>query len=293
MSRTHEPLTILSDTHIGHSASVIRDPEELAPLFGDSATVVFNGDTVEMLWRHNRGRARAQLRRVASVCRREGARPVFVTGNHDPFVSAIHHLDLREGRVLVTHGDILFHEVAPWSRGAEILGPKRTRILRTMGADALEDFERQLLATKWTSLALEMREPCSPSGWLPRVRMLARETWPPWRVLRILRFWMETPDRAAGLARAFRPRARFVVVGHTHHAGVFERDGRVVVNTGAYLPFSKRLAVRLEGDRLSVVRVVRRGRRFRLGRVVRSFGLERPESAVEPRPARRQPSRMR
>ncbi len=279
------PLAILSDTHIGHTASRVRSAGQLEGLVRGVSTVVFNGDSVEMLWRPNRPQAREQLRRLVGVCRRAGARPIFVNGNHDPFVSTINHLDLAGGSVLATHGDILFHEVAPWSRDADVVGPQRQHLLESMGGDALTDFERQLLATKWASLALEMREPCSPGGLLPTVRMALRETWPPWRVLRIVRFWMQTPERAAGLARMFRPDARFVVIGHTHHPGVWEHDGRVVVNTGAYLPFSSRLAVRVEPGELRVHRVACRHGRFDWGRLVRRFELPAfPEqSVVEPR----------
>lgn len=269
------PILVVSDTHIGHTASMVRDPEQLAPLVSGARTVIFNGDTVEMLWKHNRERAREQLRRLAGVCRREGARPVFVNGNHDPFVSAINHLDLAGGEIMLTHGDILFHEVAPWSRDARVLGPLRNRLLQRMKNDELEDFERQLLAAKWASLALEMKDPCSPGGMLPTLRMAMRELWPPWRCLRILRFWMETPARAAGLARMFRPDARFVMIGHTHNPGVWNVDGRVIVNTGAYLPFSRRLAVRIDDQQVRVHRVSRRGKDFRLGRNLKVFPLER------------------
>ncbi len=269
-----EPVTILSDLHIGHSAGLVNDPEQLAPVFAESSTVILNGDSVEMLWKHNRDQARAQLRRLGSVCKREGARAIFVNGNHDPFVSAINHLDLLDGRMLVTHGDILFHEVAPWSREAPIIGPQRERFLEAVGDDdALTDFERQLLAAKWASLALEMREPCAPTGLFPRVRMLLRETLPPWRVLRIVKFWMETPSRAAGLAAMFRPEAKVVVIGHTHYPGVWKRDGRIVINTGAYLPFSTRLAVQIEDGRIVVRQVVRRGKDFALGRTRREIDL--------------------
>lgn len=279
------PLAILSDTHMGHTASRVRSADQLEPLAHGVSTVVFNGDSVEMLWRPNRPQAREQLRRLVGVCRRAGARPIFVNGNHDPFVSTISHLDLAGGSVLTTHGDVLFHEVAPWSRDAEVVAPQRRRLLESMGADAPADFERQLLATKWASLALEMREPCSPGGILPTLRMALRETWPPWRVLRIVRFWMQTPERAVRLARMFRPDARFIVIGHTHHPGVWEHDGRVVVNTGAYLPFSSRLAVRVEPGELRVHRVVCRGGRFDWGRLVRRFDLPMfpAQSVVEPR----------
>ena len=71
-----EPIRILSDLHFGHPASIIERPEQLAPLFREAKTVVFNGDTVEL--RYLRGR-RIGMRNsvlVRETCEAAGARPV-------------------------------------------------------------------------------------------------------------------------------------------------------------------------------------------------------------------------
>lgn len=262
------PVTVISDLHVGHNASYIKDPAHLAPLFRQTATVVFNGDTVEMLWVYNRDKAQEQLAHIARVCQHEGARPIFLNGNHDPVVSSASHLDLCEGAVLVTHGDVLFHDIAPWSHEAKIIGPEHSRILQQMGEEAHTDFEQKLIAVKWASLALEMHEPKRPGGRMAGLAMALREGWPPWRALRILQFWIETPGLADHIARSFRPQARFVVVGHTHYSGIWTRHARTIINTGSFLPFSGRLAVQLERDRLDVRRIIWRDGQWRFGKTI-------------------------
>lgn len=267
------PITVLSDLHVGHPASYLTDPAQLAPLFQDAATVVFNGDSVEMLWLCNRDRAQQQLERLAQACLEQGARPVFLNGNHDPVVSSANYLDLCNGAVLVTHGDILFHEIAPWSREAKILGPEHTRILETMDHDARTDFEERLVAAKRVSLMLEMHEPRTSMSRWAGLRTAVREGWPPWRALRIIHYWMQTPGLAHELVERYRLPARFVVIGHTHYAGVWKRGDRVVVNTGSYLPLSGRLAVRISPDRFEVCKVVWEKGQWRFGRILDTYPL--------------------
>lgn len=267
------PVNIVSDLHVGHPASYIRDPEQLAPLFVDAKTVIFNGDSVEMLWMYNRERAHDQLGEIAEVCLKQGARPVFLNGNHDPMVSSASHLDLCNGALLVTHGDILFHDVAPWSKDAPIIASEHERVLDELDFDALTDLEDRLHAIKRASLALEMYDPRRPTGRLAGLALALREGWPPWRALQIVRFWMLTPGLAATLAAAYRPDARFVLVGHTHFAGVWNRGPRVVINTGSFLPFSGRLAVKLYPERMEVYSLRCQQGTWHFGRMVRDFKI--------------------
>jgi UDP-2,3-diacylglucosamine pyrophosphatase LpxH len=262
------PVVILSDLHIGHPASRITDPEALAPLIRGAATVVFNGDSVEMLWVGNRDHAQEQVERLARTCSDAGARPVFLNGNHDPIISSASYLDLCDGAVLVTHGDILFHSVAPWSREAPALGTAHSRLLEELDEQAKADLAERLLIAKRAQLTLEMHEPHHGRGLYVRLLTIAREVWPPWRALKIMHCWTQTPGFAARLAQEHRPQARYVIIGHTHRAGVWQRDGRVVINTGSFMSFSGRALVRLSAERLEVQTVLRQGTGWQLGRVV-------------------------
>jgi len=267
------PLTVISDLHVGHPASYIKHPDELAPLFRDVASVVFNGDSVEMLWLMNRDRAAEQVEQISSVCLAQGARPVFLAGNHDPVVSSAGYLDLVGGSILVTHGDILFHDIAPWSSEARILGPEHLRILEGMSDDERQDLAERLVAVKKTALKFEMHEPKRPGGGLAKLRTLIREGWPPWRALGIIRCWMLTPGAAEELAKRFRPKAKFVLIGHTHYAGVWHRNGRVIINTGSFMPISGRTAVRIEANRMEVRKIVKVGNQWNFGKTIANFEL--------------------
>ncbi len=269
------PILVLSDIHLGHPASYAHEAEQLRPLFKNFSTVVFNGDTAEILWPNTRELANKHLEDIGNICLEEGAAPIYVSGNHDPMVSSANHLDLYGGAMLITHGDILFHELAPWSREANITGPAHTEALKRLGRNALSDFEQRLFAVKEASISIEMHTLDVPRSWWTKIAMILREGMPPWRAFRILKFWQQTPHRANLLADIFRPMSKFVLIGHTHRAGVWDIGDRTIINTGSYLPLSGRTAVLLEKDKLEVRKVDLKNGEFVLGAKV-------AERAVEP-----------
>src|SRR5260370_12944576 len=114
-----EAVLILSDLHLGHRASLIEHPEQLAHLLHGPGSVIFNGDTAEMRNSEDRLVGRKLAADLARICHQAGRKAFFVNGNHDPTVSNTNHLDLERGAILVTHGDILFLDLAPWSRHAK------------------------------------------------------------------------------------------------------------------------------------------------------------------------------
>src|ERR1700736_4876302 len=223
-----EPILILSDLHLGHRASLIEHPDQLASLLHGPGSVIFNGDTAEMRNSEDRVVGRKLAADLARICHQTGRKAFFVNGNHDPTVSSTNHLDLAQGAILVTHGDVLFLEVAPWSHDARRYLKKHQQILERLGPDGYADFETRLLASKRTSIELQMIEEPLTRGHSPGFRLLVRNCWPPWRPLMIIKAWTEVPGRAADLARVFRPQARFVFVGHTHCPGTWEVSPRVI-----------------------------------------------------------------
>ena len=138
-----EPILILSDMHLGHRASRIKHPEQLAPLLRGPGSVIFNGDTSEMRNPEDRVVGRKLAADLARICHQSGRKAFFLNGNHDPNVSGTNHLDLAQGAILVTHGDILFLDVAPWSRDAGHYRKKHREILEVLGPDEYIDFELQ------------------------------------------------------------------------------------------------------------------------------------------------------
>jgi predicted phosphodiesterase len=275
-----EPILVLSDLHLGHRASRIKHPEQLAPILDGPGSVIFNGDTSEMRNSEDRQIGRKLAADLARICHQTGRKAFFVNGNHDPTVSSTNHLDLANGAVLVTHGDILFLDVAPWSRDARHYRKKHRQILDGLGPDGYTDFEKRLLASKRTSIELQMLEPPLTRGRSRGFRLLIRNCWPPWRPLMIIKAWYEVPGRAADLARAFRPEARFVLVGHTHCPGIWRVAPRVIINTGSFVPYFGACAAIIESGRLEVRQISVFQQQFVLGKSLRKFAIEQPQSQL-------------
>jgi predicted phosphodiesterase len=269
-----EPILILSDLHLGHRASRIKRPEQLAPMLHGPGTVIFNGDTSEMRNPEDRLVGRKAAADLARICHQAGRKAVFVNGNHDPTVSIINHLDLADGAILVTHGDILFLGVAPWSREASHYLKKHRQILDGLGPDAYADFEKRLLASKRTSIELQMLEEPLTRGRSPGFHLFVRNCWPPWRPMMIVKAWCEVPGRAAHLARVFRPEAKFIIVGHTHFPGAWEVPPHVVINTGSFVPYFGACAAIIEAGRIEVRRIDSHRQQFVLGKLMRDFRIE-------------------
>jgi len=269
-----EPTLILSDLHLGHRASRIKDPEQLVPVLKGSSSVIFNGDTAEMRHTTDRPIGRKLAAELARICHQEGRKAFFVNGNHDPTVSNINHLDLHQGAVLVTHGDILFLDVAPWSRSAKHYLMKHREILSNLGPEDFTDFEKRLLATKRTAIELQLVEPAVTDDRWPGLQLFLRQFWPPFRPLMILKAWWETPAKAANLARVFRPQARYILVGHTHFPGVWKIDPRIVINTGGFVPCFGAFAAIIDTKRIELRQVDSHKGKFVLGKRLAGYAID-------------------
>jgi predicted phosphodiesterase len=268
-----EPILILSDLHMGHRASRIKDPEQLAPLLSGIRCVVLNGDTAEMRHEEDRPIGRKLAADLAKMCHHLGTKPFFINGNHDPTISHINHFDLASDIILVTHGDVLFFGVTPWSRDAAHYRRKHQEILDGLDPENLSDFEERLRATKQTALELQMVEPPLTKSRIPGLRLALWQLWPPWRPFKILKAWQETPKRAVDLANIFRPKARFVIIGHTHFPGAWKKSGRVVINTGSFIPYFPAHGAIINRDRIEVRQIDLQQGKFRFGKEIGSFVL--------------------
>jgi predicted phosphodiesterase len=268
-----EPILILSDLHMGHRASRIKDPEQLAPLLSGIRCVVLNGDTAEMRHEEDRPIGRKLAADLAKMCHHLGTKPFFINGNHDPTISHINHFDLASDIILVTHGDVLFFGVTPWSRDAAHYRRKHQEILDGLDPENLSDFEERLRATKQTALELQMVEPPLTKSRIPGLRLALRQLWPPWRPFKILKAWQETPKRAVDLANIFRPKARFVIIGHTHFPGAWKKSGRVVINTGSFIRYFPAHGAIINRDRIEVRQIDLQQGKFRFGKEIGSFAL--------------------
>ena len=110
-----EVIRILSDLHYGDRSSRVRSLAALRPLFAGADRVVFNGDSLETRAGRSANRTEQHRQRFLDFVHHEVPRGVLLTGNHDADISDLHHLDLLGGIVFVTHGEILFEDLVPWS----------------------------------------------------------------------------------------------------------------------------------------------------------------------------------
>lgn len=226
-----EPVLILSDLHLGHAASRIDSVEHLRPLLEGAGTVVFNGDTFQELARAFRPRSEALLRELRALCDEMGIETVFLPGNHDPGWGGKGWLELAEGKIIVTHGDGVMWGGSPWSRESF----ERSEGIRKLWAENVEadlDPEKRLELAR--EVALLLKPPSIPKG-RSFVRRAMDALHPPRRAFEILRVWWDQANRAEAFLRRYFPEAEVLVLGHFHRMGVWQRNGALIINTGAYV----------------------------------------------------------
>jgi predicted phosphodiesterase len=267
------PIRIISDIHLGNRASLVLEPEKVAALFQGVGTVVLNGDTFDHR-RRERGKApNHPIELFENLAWREGAELVMIAGNHDPDCSTVYHLDLAHGQILVTHGDVLYPEIAPWSHFAAQFREMIRKELEELEHPSLHTLEHLLATNKSVARQILIQ----PHFYFPTnegfIRHLLRYLWPPVRILRILGSWQRLPVSAAELAEDHRPQARFIIVGHTHFPGVWNRRGRCIINTGSFLPLLGRRLVDIHEDRVEVRKIRRSVNAFHPGRLVKQYAL--------------------
>jgi hypothetical protein len=183
-------------------------------------------------------------------------------------------LSLAGGRVWLTHGDVFFENVAPWSR---ILPELRRRVAHHSAHYSPADrarIETKLKIFRQVCLKLPRHHDVEDRRFFPRFTRLVNALFPPTQAIAILKVWRDTPRLARELAAQQRPGARFVLLGHTHRPGIWShRDGRVVINTGSFCLPGSAYAVDLTPNSVIVWSVVQRQGLFHLGERLRELPL--------------------
>ncbi len=266
---------ILSDLHFGDRGTQLRDLGQLKPILEGADHLVLNGDSLDT----RPGPAPEHTLACAAALRaffpRHAPRITYLTGNHDADFSNDHSLDLAEGAVWVTHGDIFFPNIVPWSIDASLAEQLVAEELRALRSDPFADLAEHLALLRRVALRIPQRHQSERDPLKYLASLLQDTVWPPLRVFRIFSAWGEAPRAAAALAQRHRPQARFVIAGHTHRAGIWPvRPGIVFINTGSYCqPLLGTTAVDLMADRLIVRQVSKRGGEFRFGPRIAEFPL--------------------
>ena len=277
-----EPIRILSDVHYGDRASRVRRLAQLTPLMADVAGVVFNGDTLDTRpgpRPEHTATCRAEVLAFGAAAAR---RVKFLTGNHDPDFSPDHTLDLNNGEIFVIHGDVLFDDIVPWGRDARQI---RAKIRATLGPTAADraplPLHERIAIWRAVAHSIPQRHQSEPHPIKYAVRFLADTVWPPDRFLKIFDAWRREPVLATALARAQRPAARYVLLGHTHRPAIRQvPGGPVIVNTGSFTAPFGGYAVDILPATLRVRRIEERRGEFRPGRVIAEFPLANPPASA-------------
>ena len=264
---------IFSDLHYGDPASRVRSLAALQPLFSGADRVVFNGDSVETRRSpvsHATNRIREEFLDFTS-----NTTPgcTVIAGNHDPDLSPIHKLELLGGLVFITHGEVLFDDLVPWSREQPQIKEFYRLALAALSAGAREIPDERLAAAKRACARLELLDDPHPRHPWGRFQRTLGIFWPPHHIVAMARAWLQLPTRAEEFARRYHPGIRFILVGHTHLPGVWIRSGLVVINTGSFCPPFSCYAVDVSIEQIVVRQVRHSGGCFALGRVVAAFAL--------------------
>ncbi len=264
---------ILSDLHFGDRASRVDRLPQLRPLLAGVTQLVLNGDTLDT--RPGPFPTHTAECRAAALAFFAGeiATTTYLTGNHDPDFSPVHHLTLAGGAVFVTHGDILFDDIVPWGRDAPLMRQLIAAEFAHAPVERRHELDYRLAVFRRVAAAIPQRHQSERNPVKYAFRFLTDTVWPPQRVFCILRAWREAPARAAALARRHRPAAKFIVNGHTHRPGVWQREGVTVINSGSYCPPLGGTCVDLAEGRLTVRRVEFRQGAFHPGATLAEFPL--------------------
>lgn len=262
------PTRVFSDLHLGHPASTVRSVAELFPLFEGCGRVLLNGDTVETCSGALAGESLARAGELLDRLREAGVEVVVLPGNHDPDREGPSLVELEAGGVVVTHGDICFRYGSPWSPWVPKVKDKLDAAeAQAGGFENARTLEARAELAKAYARAFHPR-PRRFTGFLGKLETISHAAWPPTTPLAILDIWKNGPERVARWMEKFTPRAKVLVMGHTHRAGMWQRRGRWVINTGAFHPFTRPHFVESEPGRLRLVEIEHRHGAFRPGRTI-------------------------
>ena len=225
-----EPVLILSDLHLGHKGSLIDDVAALRPLIEGAGTLLLNGDTWQELAREFRADGERLWIELQHMCTQMGIDVMALPGNHDPGNGDCGYVELAGGKIVITHGDCVFAEGAPWSRMA-IAKHKEWMALWAQRATETID-ERLALGRELARMLV------APSH--GRSQNLFLRAWdalmPPGRALRMVLSWATMVAETRNFFQRYFPVAEVMICGHFHRAGIWDEKQGLVINTGSFMP---------------------------------------------------------
>jgi predicted phosphodiesterase len=253
---------ILSDIHFRNRSSNVQSIEQLQPLWKGCDAVILNGDTSELHCTGLVEQSKIAVKKIEQLTKEDGVELSLICGNHDPTISDLQHLWFHNNQTLVFHGHAPIKGLAPWSWRYKHIVKSVNEYLEESG----DGFHEQLAAAREASIT-------AATGGYNQYRPN------PFHMLllgvpasvQVLRCWWMYPSVVADWVSHYAPSAKFVITGHTHHAGVWRRGGITILNTGCYGFPSHPRAVVLDGNTITLHKVRKRKNGFALGGVYESW----------------------
>ncbi len=233
---------VLSDFHLGNPSSKGYGlMDGIARITRNYDRVILNGDTLDRY--ENEAllpKISRDLEQVKAACASRSGPPEIITGNHDPILSDVHWLYVKEARALIFHGDCIMDVTHPSDRSEKLLGSyvskhwekiggrpelfkDRAEIYRKLQGEHLRMYPRYEARSKFVYLLRLFNTPRKPFD-------LVSYVW-------------HAPRRAAEVAKGHDEPVDYVIVGHTHRPGTWQYHGKTVMNTGSFMPLSAPSAV--------------------------------------------------
>lgn len=268
-------IRIISDLHFGDSSSRLRNVAQLRPLLSDAPILILNGDTLDT---HHHPAPAEALAQFHELFQQHCPRHLFITGNHDPDISIHHEIACARSGIWLTHGDIFFPDIAPWSR----IQPELARRVRTLTAAAQSKSPTLTRADLFSihrqaSLRVPYHEHTHNPALFRRITRFLGTLFPPRQSIAMLRAWQRAPALTRAFAASHHPHARILITGHTHFPGHWPTaDGRIVINTGSFSPPLGGLAVEIDDTELRLRRIRLRNQEFHLAAPHAKFPLAAP-----------------
>ena len=265
---------IISDLHFGEHACRIGRLPQLSPLLEGVTHAVLNGDSLDTRPGPRPAHTSETREAVRAFFSREVADTTFLTGNHDADFSDRHFLDLARGAVFITHGDVFFDDMVPWSQDAPHIRRLLAAEFKARPAHLRHDLAHRLAAFRRVAIQVPQRHQSETNRLKYALHYLVDTVWPPQRMLRVVHTWHIAPRLAMEHTQRHRPRAHFVISGHTHRPGIWRgRNGLVAINTGSFCPPLRGQCVDLTDTTLTVRPVEYRRGEARPGAPIAEFPL--------------------
>lgn len=255
---------ILSDIHFGMSTSAVSSAEQFRHLWDECDALVLNGDTVEEHAKRCAEISQQMTSNLLQIAKQDGVQTTLICGNHDPVVSETDYVWFCDKKVLVFHGHVVIPRIAPWSWRGRHAERSRMKYLQ----DKQNSFEEQLASVRHASYeAASGAYRCHRPS---RAKMLLLGI--P-AVFHVLHTWWKFPSLISTWVEQYAPSAKYVVTGHTHHAGIWKINGRIIINTGCYCFPSHPRAVVIEENNITVYKLSLTNGYYSLGRVCASWNV--------------------